>query len=122
MMPLEEAVMETLWLLKGGYDAPGWKNLERDARAEEIDVVLFDRTAWALVNSADPPQGYDGMVPTEPPDGMYIDPNGRPLYLVDRQEVRSPEEVLAALGPEAKVMLDKVKDPVTALERLGRTF
>jgi hypothetical protein len=114
--------MSPLWLLKGEYDAPGWRDLERDAKASSIDVVLFDRTAWALVRAAEPPTGYQGMAATTPPDGLYLDPNGRPLYAVGGCEVPGPEEVLAVLGEQAEALLERLGDPDTVLERLGRVY
>jgi hypothetical protein len=121
-MRREEATMDPLWLIEGGYDAPGWRELERQSKADEIDLLMFDRTAWALLRAADSPSGYEGMTTTEPRDGMYIDPNGRAVFVVDQQTVPGPEEVLAKLGEPARAMLERVKDPVTALERLGRTY
>ena len=111
-----------LWLLKGGYEAPGWRDLETDAKAGTTDVVHFDRLAWALVNADEPPRVYDGLEPTEPPDGLYIDPNGVPLYLVDRKIVGSAEEVLDALGDEARKLAKELGDADAALQRLGRAY
>ena len=93
-----------------------------DAKADAIDVLLFDRAAWALIRAAEPPQGYEGMTATAPPDGMYIDTHGRAVFVVDQHTVPGPEEVLATLGETAQEVLERVKDPVTALERLGRTY
>jgi hypothetical protein len=114
--------MEKLWLLRGNYEAPGWKDLERDAKADVTDVVLFDRLGWALVNAAEAPDQYEGMQVSEPPDGLYLDPNGVPMYLVNRQEVASAKEVIEALGAEAAEMLEKTGDAHTALERLGKVY
>jgi hypothetical protein len=118
----EEDQMATLWLLKGSYEAPGWRDLERDARADKIDVVLFDRLAWALLSADEAPEQYEGLVPGEPPDGLYIDANGVPVYVVERREVAGPREVIAALGRDAEEMLEKIGDPDTVLERLGRAY
>ncbi len=112
----------TLWLVKGKRDAPGWADLERKAKAGEIEVVHFDRLAWAILEGEDAPEGYEGMEVSEPSDGLYVDGGGIPLYLVGRKIVPGPLDVIAALGPEATAMLAKIDDPDTALERLGRAF
>ena len=114
--------MDPLWLLKGDYDAPGWKDLERDSKASTVDLLMFDRLAWALVRAPEPPAVYQGLAPTEPPDGLYLDPHGRPVYLVGGREVRGPEDVIAALGEPAQALLARVDDPDTVLERLGRVY
>ena len=114
--------MTQLWLLKGTPEAPGWKNLEKDARSEEIDVVLFDRDAWALLYADEAPTKYEGLAPSEPADGLYIDNNGRPCYVVARKEVRGPMELIAALGPEAEALLKTIGDPDIVIERLGRSY
>ena len=112
----------TLWLLKGNYEAPGWKKLEQDAKAETIDVVMFDRLAWALIRAEEAPDGYEGMEATAPPDGLYLNPYGSPAYVVACQLVDGPMDVIEAIGHEAKEALEKVGDPDTTLERLGRVF
>jgi len=114
--------MDMLWLLKGDHDAPGWKLLEQDSKAEKVDLVLFDRDAWAIVKAAQSPTQYEGLVPKEPPDGMYVSQQGYPVYVVGCQEVRGPYEVIAALGEQAVAMLEELEDPTVVLERLGRAF
>ncbi|MFC1708141.1 hypothetical protein ACFL59_15200 [Planctomycetota bacterium] len=114
--------MDPLWLLKGRRDAPGWTPLEQDAKAGVVDCLTFDRDSWALVRASAPPDQYEGLPPTEPPDGLYLDDSGRPLYLVNRDVVAGPREVIAALGAEAQAVLDKVGDADLALERLGMTY
>ncbi len=111
-----------LWLVKGKHGAPGWAGLERKAKASEIDVVHFDRLAWAILEAEDAPDGYEGMEVSEPPDGLYLDGNGIPLYVVGREIVPGALHVIEALGAEATAMLTKIGDPDTALERLGRAF
>lgn len=113
--------MGALWLLKGPHEAPGWRPLESDARAKKVDVLLFDRDAWALVQSADAPR-YDGLVPTPPPDGLYLDHQGCGVYLVGGQQVKGARDVVAALGRDAQELLEKLGDPDTVLERLGRVY
>ncbi len=114
--------MDPLWLLKGEHDAPGWRDLEQGAKKDEIDWRLFDRDAWALIRAPEPPTQYEGMVPCEPPDGLYVDQNGNSVCLVNREEVAGPEVVIAALGDKAQAMLEKLKDPIAVLERLGRAY
>ena len=114
--------MDPVWLLKGEYDAPGWRNLERDSKADEVDLLHFDRLAWALVRAADPPDHYEGLEPSRPADGLYVDGQGRPVYLVDCRTVAGPFDVIAALGEEAVSMLEDLGDPDLVLERMGRAF
>jgi hypothetical protein len=35
--------MSRLWLLRGALDAPGWKLLQADQKAETVDIVHLDR-------------------------------------------------------------------------------
>jgi len=112
--------METLWLLEGPHEAPGWGPLEGDARGKKIDVLLFDRAAWALVRAEAAPAGYEGLVPTVPPDGLYLDDQGRGVYVAGGAQVQGPQDVLARLGTPAQELLQKIGDPDTVLERLGR--
>ncbi|HEY6098957.1 MAG TPA: hypothetical protein VIW03_05980 [Anaeromyxobacter sp.] len=112
--------MDALWLLQGPYEAPGWKPLEADSRAKKVDLLLFDRAAWALVQAPAAPSQYEGLAPTVPPDGLYLDDQGRGIYVVGGRQVRGAREVLATLGPEAQELLEKIGDADTVLERLGR--
>ncbi len=114
--------MESIWLLKGKHEAPGWGPLERDAREKKADVLLFDRDAWALVRAAQAPAQYEGLVPASPPSGLYIDNQGRSLYIADGQQVKTAREVLATLGEPAQELMKKTGDPDTVLERLGRAY
>jgi hypothetical protein len=114
--------MLSIWLLKGKHEAPGWGPLERDAREKKTDVLLFDRDAWALVRAAEAPTQYEGLAPTSPPSGLYIDNQGRNIYIADGQQVKTPGEVLATLGEQAQELLKKIGDPDTVLERLGRAY
>lgn len=114
--------MDSLWLLEGPHEAPGWGPLEKDARAKTIDLLLFDRAAWALVRAPAAPAAYAGLAPRVPQDGLYLDDQGRGIYVVAGQQVPSADEVLATLGPAAQELLQKVGDADTALERLGRVY
>lgn len=114
--------MSRLWLLKGALDAPGWKTLRADHEEEKVAIVHLDPPVWALIESDDPPGGYEGLAATEPGNGLYLDPNGSPLYVVDCHPVRGAMDVIHALGTDAESLLERIKDPVTVLERLGRVF
>lgn len=114
--------MDPLWLLKGRWDAAGWGPLEKDARQEAVDVVHFDRDAWALVRAAEAPAGYEGLEPGVPPDGLYVDTTGYRLYVLDRQVAQDPRAVVAALGEDAERLLDELGDPDAVLEQLNRVY
>jgi hypothetical protein len=114
--------MDSLWLLKGEHDAPGWKPLEKDSKEKKINVTHFDRDAWAIVEAPEAPTEYEGLVPKTLVDGMYVSHQGIPVYIVDGKEVWGPHDVIKALGEDALKMLEEVGDADTALQRLGRTF
>jgi len=115
--------MSSLWLLKGAHDVAGWQELEKDSRADAIDLAAFDRGAgWALVAADDPPDKYEGLVPEKPRDGLYVSEQAIPVYVFDCNELKTAEELIDALGDDAKKMLAKTGDPIRALERLGRAY
>ena len=114
--------MDSLWLLKGPYEAPGWKPLEADSRAKKIDLLLFDRAAWALARAPAAPAQYEGLAASVPADGLYLDDQGRGVYVVAGREVASAGEVLATLGAPAAELLGTLGDPDVVLERLGRVY
>ncbi len=114
--------MPTFWLLKGGLDADGWNVLRKDYDDKKIEIVHLDPKVWAMIEADDPPQGYEGLTAVEPADGLYLDPNGSPMYMVGGQVVQTAEEVVAALGEDATAMLEKIDDAHTVLERIGRAF
>jgi hypothetical protein len=116
--------MKPLWLLRADHEAPGWKKLEEDAREEKVDWVLYDRDAWVLLRADEPPTDYEGFVASEPRDGLYVDHQGRPVYVVDRKVVPTAKEVLAALDDQDKVaeLMDKYNDADVTLERMGRAY
>jgi hypothetical protein len=114
--------MDKLWLMRADHEAAGWKDVERDAKSGALDWRLLDRDAFVLVRGAEPPQGYEGFTVSAPADGVYVDQQGRPVYVVAQHEVAGPEEVIAALGPEAEALLAKLGDGDRVLERLGRAY
>src|SRR5512139_3107277 len=114
--------MDPIWLLKGPYEAPGWKQLEADSRANKIDLIVFDRAAWALLRAPEAPAQYEGLAASVPADGLYLDDQGRGIYVVGARQVQSAAEVLATLGAPAQELLAKFKDPDVVLERLGRVY
>ena len=114
--------MPKYWLFKGDFKAPGWKVLRKDYKDEKIEIVHLDPNVWAMIEADDPPEGYDGLISEIPVDGLYLDPQGNALYMVGAKVVTTAEEVVAALGDDAKTMLDKIGDAHTVLQRLGRAF
>ena len=114
--------MAKLWLLRGGFDAPGWNDLRTDSKEERVDIVHLDPKVWALVRADEAPTIYEGLEGTDPPDGLYIDPNGSPLYLAAGEIVPGPEDVIDALGDQAQALLEKVGDGNSVLERLGLVY
>lgn len=114
--------MSKYWLLKGDLGAPGWNALRKDYDDKKIEIVHLDPKVWAMIEADDAPSGYDGLTAVEPADGLYLDPNGNALYLVNGAVVRTPEEVITALGNEATTLLEKIGDPQTVLQRMGRSF
>lgn len=114
--------MGKLWLLEGPYEAAGWRALEADSKAKKADVLIFDRAAWALVRAPEAPSGYEGLATSAPRDGLYLDPQGRGVYVVGGAEVRGADDVIATLGPQAQELLQKLGDADTVLERMGRVY
>ena len=114
--------MSKLWLLRGSPDAAGWLPLETDARSGALDVVLFDRDRWAICRSTDAPTGYEGLTAELPPDGLYLDGQGRPLHLLDGQIVPGGRIIVDALGDEAAELMAKLGDADLVLERLGKVY
>jgi hypothetical protein len=117
-----EDTMARLWLLRGAHDAPGWQALRSAHEEEKVDIVHLDPHVWAILRDDQQPGDYDGLTAVEPPDGMYLDPNGSPLYMANGQVVAGGREVVAALGADAEQLLERFGDPETVLERLGRAF
>ena len=114
--------MAKIWILRGAHEAPGWNQLRKAYEEEKVDIIHLDAKVWAIIDAEDEPTGYEGLSAGEPEDGMYIDPNGSPLYLADGEILRSAEAVINALGPEAQEVFQKTGDAETALERLGKVY
>lgn len=114
--------MARLWLLKGPNEALGWRALRTAHEEERVDIVHLDPQVWALIRADEAPTGYDGLAAVEPQDGLYLDPNGSPLYLAGGEIVKTALEVVHALGDDARDLLAKIGDADTVLERLGRAF
>jgi len=117
-----ETPMDPIWLLKGPHEAPGWGPLEQDSRGDKLDVLLFDRDAWALVRAATAPTRYEGLAPATPTSGLYLNNQGQPVYLAEGMQVATARDVIASLGKTAQALLLEVGDPDLVLERLGRVY
>ena len=114
--------MAKLWIVRGAHEAPGWDQLRKAYDDEEVDIIHLDARVWAIIDAEDEPIGYEGLTASEPADGMYIDPNGSPLYLVDGEIVKSAEAVIDALGAEPQRMLAETGNAETVLERLRMVY
>lgn len=114
--------MATIWILRGDHEAPGWQELRTAYEAEKVEIIHLDAKVWAIIDSEEEPTGYEGLTASQPADGMYIDPNGTPLFLIGGNIVQSAREVLEGLGQAATDMLEKTGDAETALERLGKVY
>ena len=121
-MPGAEEKMAKLWILRGAHEAPGWNQLRKAYEDEKIDIIHLDAKVWAIIDAEEPPSGYDGLSASEPADGMYIDPNGSPLYLADGEVLTSAEAVIQALGDPAREMFEITGNAETALERLHKVY
>ena len=114
--------MAKIWILRGAHEAPGWQTLRKDYEDEKVDIIHLDAKVWAIIDSEEEPTGYEGLSAGDPADGMYIDPNGSPLFLANGEVLTSAEAVIDALGAEAQAMLEKTGDAETALERLRKVY
>jgi hypothetical protein len=114
--------MAKLWILRGAHEAPGWNQLRKAYEDKEVEIIHLDAKVWAIIDAEEEPSGFEGLNAREPADGMYIDPNGSPLFLVGGEVVTTAEAVIEALGPEAQEMLEEAGDAATALERLRMVF
>ncbi len=114
--------MTKYWFFKGEFSAPGWNTLRKDYDNKKVEIVHLDPKVWAIIEADEAPEGYDGLTYEKPIDGLYLDPQGNALYIVDGDVVKTAEEVVEALGDEAKGMLEKIGDAHTVLQRMGRAF
>lgn len=114
--------MPKLWILRGAHDAPGWNQLRKAYDDEKVDIIHLDAKVWAIINAEEAPTDYEDLRAEEPADGMYIDPNGSPLFLVGGTVVTSAEAVVEALGEEPRDMLEETGEATVVLERLGKVY
>jgi hypothetical protein len=114
--------MAKLWIMLGDLEAPGWNTLRKDYQDEKVEIIHLDPRVWAIIEADSPPAGYEGLRAEDPADGMYIDPNGTPLFLVGGRVATSAVELIEALGREAIDMMAKTGDAETALEHLGKVY
>ena len=114
--------MATIWILRGDHEAPGWQELRKAYEEEKVEIIHLDAKVWAIIDAKKEPTGFEGLSASRPADGMYIDPNGTPLFLVDGRVATTAKEVIEGLGSEALEMLEKTGDAETALERLGKVY
>ena len=114
--------MANLWILRGPHEAPGWNQLRKAYEDEKVDIIHLDAKVWAVIQAEEVPTGYEGLGAEDPVDGMYIDPNGSPLFLVGGAVATSAEAVVEACGEEARKMLEKLGDATVVLERLGKVY
>jgi len=114
--------MAKLWILRGAHEAPGWNQLRKAYEDEKVEIIHLDAKVWAIIDAEETPTGYEGLNAQEPADGMYIDPNGSPLYLADGEVLTTAEAVIEALGEEAREMFAKTGNAETALERLQKVY
>jgi hypothetical protein len=114
--------MAKLWILRGKHEATGWNQLRKAYEDQKVDIIHLDAKVWAIIDADKEPAGFEGLTASDPADGMYIDPNGSPLYIANGKILKSAEEVVRALGGKAEEMLETTGDAETALERIGRVF
>ena len=114
--------MAKIWILRGAHQAPGWNELRKAYEDEKVDIIHLDAKVWAVINTETEPAGYEGLHAEEPADGMYIDPNGSPLFLFGGEVVPTAEALVSALGPKAEELMEKTGQAETALERLGLVY
>ncbi len=122
-MNTENKQDKVLWVLRGSQEEPGWRDLEADSKAGNVELVIFDRSAsWALVWDVAPPEKYEGMAPEKPRDGLYVSELGYPIYVVGCKEVRNAAAVVAAVGGRAREIFEETGDADAALQRAGLAF
>jgi hypothetical protein len=114
--------MAKIWILRGAHEAPGWNELRKDYEDEKIDIIHLDAKVWAVIDAEEEPAGYDGLQAEEPADGMYIDPNGSPLFLYGGKVVPTAKDLVSALGRRAEELMEQTGQAEVVLERLGMVF
>ena len=114
--------MSKLWILRGAHEAPGWNELRKDYEDKKVEIIHLDAKVWAVIDAEEEPGGYDGLRAEEPADGMYIDPNGSPLYLFGGEVVTTAEARVSALGRRAEDLMEQTGQAETVLERLGMVY
>lgn len=114
--------MAKIWILRGAHEASGWNELRKAYEDEKVDIIHLDAKVWAIVNAEEEPAGYDGLKAEEPADGMYIDPNGSPLFLFRGEVVATAEAMVSALGRRAEELMEQTGQAETVLERLGMVY
>ena len=97
-MPVAEEKMAKLWILRGAHEASGWNQLRKAYEDEKVEIIHLDAKVWAIIDAEEEPTGYQGLSASRPADGMYIDPNGTPLFLVGGRVATSAKEVVEGLG------------------------
>ena len=114
--------MANLWILRGAHEAPGWNSLRKAYEDEKIDIIHLDAKVWAIIDAEEEPTGFEGLSATVPADGMYIDPNGSPLFLFAGEILPTAEALVSAFGTEAEDLMEKTGAAETVLERLGKVY
>ncbi len=114
--------MAKLWILRGAHEAPGWNQLRKAYEDEKVDIIHLDAMVWAIIDADEAPTEFEDLRAEEPADGMYIDPNGSPLFLVGGAVVTSAEAVVETLGQDARDLLADVGEGTVVLERLGKVY
>ena len=114
--------MPKLWILRGAHEAPGWNQLRKAYEDEKVDIIHLDAKVWAIIDAEEAPTDYEDLRAEEPADGMYIDPNGSPLFLVGGVVVTSADAVVESLGEKARDLLADVGEATVVLERLGKVY
>ena len=122
MMRRRRNEMPKLWILRGAHEAPGWNQLRKAYEDEKVDIIHLDAKVWAIIDAEEAPTDYEDLRAEEPADGMYIDPNGSPLFLVGGTVVTSADAVVEALGEEPRDLLEMTGDATVVLERLGKVY
>ena len=95
---------------------------DRDGDGKPDHIIHLDAKVWAIIDAEEAPTDYEDLRAEEPADGMYIDPNGSPLFLVGGVVVTSADAVVESLGEKARDLLADVGEATVVLERLGKVY